>query len=64
KSQILVVDPALQQFHDYLAQLESIYAAYRLRLERMVAADAGKLPEIIRQLEKINAFVKKTLGDL
>lgn len=64
KSQLITIDPALQQFHDYLTRLESVYAAYRLRLERMVAADAGKLPEIVRRLEKINAFVQKTLGDL
>lgn len=64
KAAIVAIDPALQQLNDYLAQIEAEYNTYRPHLEKLVAGNSAKLPDVIRRLEKITSFVKKTMGDL
>jgi metallo-beta-lactamase family protein len=55
---------AVLQIRDYLARLESEFNEYRQRIERLVAADNKKVPDILRRLGKIQAFIKKTFGNL
>jgi len=64
KSQIVTVEPPLQQLHDSLAQLEAEYNSYRLRLEQLASNDSAKSNEILRRLDKISTFIKKNLSDL
>lgn len=63
-STITTVEPAVQQLRAYLEELEKDYAEYRRKLEDLVAANSGKLQEVLKRVEKIRTFVKKTLNDL
>jgi metallo-beta-lactamase family protein len=64
KSTIVMIEPAIQQFMDYLTQLDGIYQNYRRRLEQYVQSKPNEAPEVVRRLEKINNYVKKILDDL
>lgn len=64
KSEIVTVQPAMQQFMDYLAGMDALYQSGRQRLEQMVLNRPERMPEVIARLEKINKFVRKTLNDL
>lgn len=64
KSQIVTVEPSVQQLRDSLAQLEAEYTGYRQRLEQLVTGDAAKSNDILRRIDKISSFIKKNLGDL
>ncbi|MDF2568753.1 MAG: Ribonuclease [Sporomusa sp.] len=63
-SAITALEPAVQQLRDYLAETEKEYTEFRLKLEDQVATNAGKLPDALRRVDKIRAFVKKTLNEL
>ncbi|WP_371381566.1 MBL fold metallo-hydrolase RNA specificity domain-containing protein [Sporomusa aerivorans] len=60
----ITVEPAVQLLREYLDEMEKEYTDSRRRLEELVAADAGKLQQVIRQAEKIRTFIKKTLHEL
>ena len=62
-SQVFATDPALFQIQEQLSQIEADYAAQRQRLETVLLADKTKAGDALRKLEKISAFIKKTLGD-
>ena len=59
-----IVDPAIKQFQDYLEVLDKEYMAHRKQLEQMGSADSGKIAEIMRNLEKIQSYMNKTLNGL
>lgn len=63
-SSITTVEPAVQQLRDYLDDLEKEFDEFRRKLEDLVAANAGKLQDVFRRVEKIRTFIKKTLSDL
>ncbi len=64
ESEIAIIDPAVKQLRDYLVQFEDCYQEQCKRLEQLVATDAGKLAEILRRMEKILSYIKKTLNGL
>lgn len=55
---------AVIQIRDYLARFEQEYSEYRQRIERLVASDNKKVPDILRRIGKVQAFIKKTFGNL
>ncbi|CVK19778.1 MBL fold metallo-hydrolase RNA specificity domain-containing protein [Sporomusa sphaeroides] len=63
-SAITTVEPAVQQLRDQLEEMEKEYADFRRRLEDLVAANSANLQAVLKRVEKIRTFVKKTLSDL
>jgi len=59
-----VVDPAIKQLYDYLDVLDREYIAHRKQLEEIGGADASKIADIMRNLEKLQGFMNKTLNNL
>lgn len=59
-----IVDPAVKQFHDYLEVLDKEYMEHRKQLEQLGGADSTKIAEIMRNLEKIQTYMNKTLNGL
>jgi len=59
-----IIDPAVKQFHDYLEVLDKEYMEHRKQLEQMGGADSTKITEIMRNLEKIQTYMNKTLKGL
>lgn len=55
---------AVLQMRDYLSKIELEASTYRQQIEKIVAADNKKAPDILRKLGKIQEFIKKTLGNL
>lgn len=64
ESNIVVIQPAVQQLTDYLKAMDALYQNGRQRLEQIVLERPDRMPEIIARLEKINKYVQKTLNDL
>lgn len=64
KSDIVTVQPAVQQFMDYLSGMDALYQSGRQRLEQIVTERPDSMPEVIARLEKINKYARKTLNDL
>lgn len=64
ESNIVLVDPAIKQLQDYLQLVEQEYNDYKKNLEYLASADKGKIPEVLRRLEKLQAYMKKTLNGL
>lgn len=61
ESNFVLIDPIAKQLHDYLQLVEKEYGDYKKNLEITVSADKSKLPEVLRRLEKLQAYMKKTL---
>lgn len=59
-SSITLVDPKMQQLHQYLEQLDSDYMELRKRIEQLAAEGDKKLPEILQGVEKAGKFIRKT----
>jgi len=59
-----IVDPAVKQFHDYLEVLDREYQEHRKQLEQLGGADNTKIAEIMRNLEKLQSYMNKTLNGL
>lgn len=59
-----IVDPAVKQFQDYLEALDREYLAHRKQLEQLGGADTSKIAEIMRNLEKVQSYMNKTLNGL
>ncbi|VBB08730.1 metallo-beta-lactamase [Lucifera butyrica] len=55
---------SLLLLHEFFDSMESEYGDYKQYVEQLAAADAGKIPEIIRRLNKIRDFVRKNLDNL
>lgn len=64
ESGIVVLDPAQRQLLEYLELVEREYQQYRKQLEQAVASDRQKMPEILRRLEKLQSYMRKTLNAL
>ncbi len=62
ESGIVVLDPAQRQLQEYLETVEREYQQYRRQLEQAVASDKQKMPEILRRLEKLQSYMRKTLN--
>ena len=57
-----VYEPELLQLREYMAELEQELAGYRQRVEAMVVGKVVKMPDLMRRVEKIRTFVRKTLN--
>lgn len=64
ESQVELMDPALKRLRDYLDQFERDYTEYRKRMETLIAADNKKIDDVLRRMEKVYAYIKKTLNDI
>lgn len=64
ESDIVTVEPAINQFADYLSGLDSLYQSYRRRLEQFVLDKPSRMPDVIQRVEKINKYVRKILDEL
>ncbi|MDR3565528.1 MAG: MBL fold metallo-hydrolase [Negativicutes bacterium] len=60
KGDVALVDPKVQQLHEYLEKLDSDYMEFRKRIERIAAEGDKKLPEILQGVEKAGKFIRKT----
>lgn len=63
-SAIIAFQPALQQLRDYLDEMEKEYAQFRSKMEELVLINSGKLQDVLKRVEKIRKFIRKTLTDL
>ncbi|WP_425057738.1 Ribonuclease [Sporomusa carbonis] len=63
-SNIATIEPAVQQLREYLDEMEKEYADFRRRLEDLVAGNSGRLLDVLKRVDKIRTFIKKTLSDL
>jgi metallo-beta-lactamase family protein len=61
---IVLVDPVIRQLHDYLETVEKEYDNYGKAIEKLVSADKTKMPEALRRLEKVQAYLQKMLNGL
>jgi len=59
-----VTSPAVKQLHDYLEILDREYIEQRKKLEQMGGVDNSKIAEIMRNLEKVQSYMNKTLNEL
>ena len=59
-SKITVVVPAIQQLRDVLSQIEEEFAAYRHSVEKEAVEDTKKVPDIMRNLERIQTVIRRT----
>jgi metallo-beta-lactamase family protein len=60
----MVASPVVKQFHDYLDVLDREYLEQRKKLEQLGSADNNKITEIMRNLEKVQNYMNKTLNGL
>jgi metallo-beta-lactamase family protein len=63
-SAITTFEPAVQQLREFLDEMEREYQQFRNRLEELVLINNGKLQDVLKRLEKIRKFIRKTLTDL
>ncbi|SDE16776.1 MBL fold metallo-hydrolase RNA specificity domain-containing protein [Sporomusa acidovorans] len=63
-SAIIAFEPAVQQLREYLDELEKEYGDFRRKLEDLVLINGNKLQDVLKRMEKVRVFVKKTLTDL
>ncbi len=61
-SGLVLVDPAVSELHELLEQLDSDYMEFRKSLEA-VAAQPAKLPALLRGVQRIRKFVRKTMEE-
>ncbi len=54
----------LQELQDVLNELDSIWSETRQKSENLVAADASKMPAVLKRLIKVRRFIRQTLGEL
>lgn len=63
-SAIYAFEPALVQLRELLDEVEKEYQQFRSKMEELVLINNGKLHDIIKRIEKIRKFLRKTLSDL
>jgi metallo-beta-lactamase family protein len=61
-SGLVLIDPAVRELHELLEQLDSDYMEFRKRLEA-VAAVPARLPALLRGVQRIRKFVRKTMEE-
>jgi metallo-beta-lactamase family protein len=64
ESTVELIDPALKRLRDYLDQFERDYTEYRKRMEVLIGSDSKKIDDVLRRMEKVYAYIKKTLNDI
>ncbi|MCE5286689.1 MAG: MBL fold metallo-hydrolase [Pelosinus sp.] len=64
ESAVELLDPALKRLRDYLDQFERDYTEYRKRMELLITGDSKKIDDVLRRMEKVSAYLKKTLNDI
>lgn len=63
-SAIVAFEPAVQQLREVLDEFEREYGDFRRKLEDLVLINGNKLQDVLKRIDKIRNFVKKTLSDL
>ena len=63
-SAVTAFEPAVQQLREYLDEMEREYQQFRAKMEELVLINNGKLPDVLKQVEKVRKFIKKTLTEL
>ena len=63
-SAIVTFEPAVQQLRDVLDEVDKEYADFRRKLEDLVLINANKLQDVLKRVEKVRKFIKKTLTEL
>ena len=59
-----IVDPVVKRLRDYLEGFDREYMEHRKKLEQIGGDDAAKVEEVIRNLEKLQTYMNKTLSGL
>lgn len=63
-SAIIEFEPAVQQLREVLDEMEKEQDQFRSKMEDLVLINGNKLQDVLKRVEKIQKFIKKTLSDL
>ncbi len=63
-SAIIEFEPAVQQLREVLDEMEKEFGQYRSKMEDLVLINGNKLQDVLKRIDKIRKFIKKTLSDL
>ncbi len=61
ESGMVLVDPAVIELQELIEQLDSELMEFRKRMETVSAADPAKLSALLRGVQKVRKFVRKTI---
>ncbi len=64
QTDMAALEPAVKELEDYFNQAEAEIQLQRKQLINLVAANPGKLSEVIVRLEKVLKYLKKLMNDL